>query len=174
MNYRRFICFAPIYIIGAIPFFAGDAACDGGLVNRLGWIQSTFPPIKFYTIKSSFPCVSFLYFSLMMALAIPYSIIGFFAAKEFYINHGSEITRGKSKLRFSSKFFATILIALTCAYFCLFINPGMQFEIAPVNRSRAALYLTGWWLSGLNAGALVGGACAMVEFLFIVLRKGRR
>jgi hypothetical protein len=68
----------------------------------------------------------------------------------------------------------SILIILSCAYFDFFVNPGMQLEIAPVNRSRVALYLVGWWLSGVNAGVLVGGVCAMVEFLFIFLRKGRR
>lgn len=137
------------------------------------WLQDIFPPIQFYSEKSDFYLMSLYYFS-MNALFFPYYfLLGFIFSHEHYIvQFDTEyISEHITKIKNWLKSIPGWIVLFAAAYFALFINPGMQFEILPVNQKESALVFAGWLLSVSQGGLLLGSFLSLMLMYFLAISK---
>jgi hypothetical protein len=122
-------------------------------------LGEVFPPIQAYIKKSEFSEITAFYFLVMWALS-----------PLFYIWHmrhlRNEVKFGTPVSTLTLIMFAipTILFFYGVVYFLLFINPGFDFNLLPINSSRLALGAFGW---------IFAGGCAFALLAFCVLFTGK-
>ncbi|WP_427501719.1 hypothetical protein ACQE3E_23900 (plasmid) [Methylomonas sp. MED-D] len=132
-------------------------------------LKAIFPPIEGYAIKSEFPQVSELYFSLMWALSPYYLFISILSIRR---NQGLIDWLPKTQFEVIKVFFTGVVLMSFLGYFCLFVNPGYDFNFLPINSSRFALSVTGYLFSGIAAAILLAVAyCLFEKIVFIAFRR---
>lgn len=126
-------------------------------------LKSIFYPIAGYVGKSKFPQVSECYFSFMFIVFPYYFFVVFHAAKK---NDGLINWNPTSWMERIKVFIVGVMLTSSLAYFALFINPGYDFNILPVNSSRLALGMSGYALSSPAAAYLLAIACCLLKKIF--------
>jgi len=122
-----------------------------------------FPMVDGYGQKSAFPGVSKLYFALILVIApiwvwrllVDASLA---ADREAFVRHLSE-----SRLRLLL-LIPFAIVQLLVGVFLLFFNPGIQFNVMPINDSRLALGVFGP-VYGIVPFVLMGGVLIYLRAL---------
>lgn len=124
-------------------------------------MSTIFPPIEYYALKSKFPQVSELYFSLMWV----FSPLHFYYLNADFRAQRFEWARKWKRIEFdvpyhgfkqyANRIFITVFLMPVLIIVGLFYNKGYDFNLLPINSSRTALGLFGFWFAGAGSFALL-------------------
>jgi hypothetical protein len=145
--------FAPFNVLTELPL----------LRRVVDTVAAIFPVIHNFGTRSSFSEVTELYFTCMILIA---PFWWWAAARDRYMK--ASVAAWHVRLRREKhvllRSLALAAISLPVAWFGLFINPGYDFKLLPVNSSRLALAVYGpifahspFWVLAI-AGVMVQGA----------------
>lgn len=122
-------------------------------------IDKIFPIVGNYSSRSKFSEVTALYFAFMMC-TWP---IWFWRQNKLLTSKDTLqelITKTPGENHLLLRSFIAVLIFLPLVIFMLFINPGYQFSLMPINESRIALAVFGpffaVWISSNVLASLIG------------------
>ena len=122
------------------------------------YVRQYVPLVSNYAKNSAFPEVTALYFSIVVFVMTPSFLWVSLATPGFVVNE-EKFSRLQERFgifhSLASWIMALGLMPLL-AYFCLVVNPGYDFNVMPINRSRIALAAFG----PLFAGGVAGGCIA--------------
>ena len=148
-----------IFALGAPEDLNFERYC---LFYSLGKI---FPVINFYAEKSAFPSVAKIYFSFAILL-MPLHFL--YAYKKLSTPTNDQWFRNLwfiSSRRVLIKQIILVVFMLYLLYFLLYINPGFDFKILPINSSRYALAIGGWiFLGGIQGVLMAWVLCNLMAF----------
>lgn len=133
----------------------------------LAFISALFPPISGYARNSSFPAVTQMYMAFAFLLM---PLHAWYAYKELSTPNSAPWFKNLWSLDSTWAFVkraCLVLVVSATVGFCLFINPGYDFNLMPLNSSRLALGLGGW----VVAGGIQGSCLAWVFCNLIVLTR---
>lgn len=122
--------FAPDNVLSVWPF----------LKSLTGPIDTVFPIVGNYASRSQFPEVTELYFAVMSIVAPLWAYRAWQNPRFMFNQQEFEKRVVRNGLPFI--IFAWFVVALffpLLALFGLFVNPGYDFNVMPINRSRLAL-----------------------------------
>lgn len=111
-------------------------------------LAKVFPPIEAYASKSSFPAATAVYMTLAFLL---FPVHFYFAFKELRTNTEESWHKRLWNVQSLGNVVQRLLLLIVGsvgAAFMLFINPGYDFNLLPLNTSRAALAWGGWLVTG--------------------------
>jgi hypothetical protein len=123
------------------------------------------PIVGRYANRSAFPEVSGLYFSVVLPIALCF----FWATiTNPQLVDRDRMARNRARFGIFYDMFAWLVAAglVLLAYFAVAINPGYDFGIMPINRSRMALAFFGPLFAGGLAGICLGAGLKLVQILF--------
>lgn len=137
-------------------------------------LATIFPPIAAYASKSAFPAATALYMAFAFLL---FPLHFFYALSELRTNNKERwferLWNIQSMRDMLSRFFLIPIVTLL-ALFGLFLNPGYDFNLLPLNSSRAALALGGWLIAGaIPAWCLSWVYCNLVVLIKHFLNGGK-
>lgn len=143
------------------------------LNSTMDWIVRNVPSICAYVEKSQFPEVSKAYFTLTFFVFLP-TLWLFLTEKDLLMGRllgfeGQWLVIQNDKIPAVRVIFA--LLFLSILLFFLFIQPGYQFGLMPLNNSRSSLAFLGGVVSWLAAFAFLGLLKNYLHY-FIRLIKG--
>lgn len=134
------------------------------LQTWVNYVEQYVPIVSNYAKRSAFPQVTAVYFSIVAILITPSFLWSALATPGFIINE-QKFTLLQEKFGVLHSL-ACWVIALglmpLLAYFCLMVNPGYDFNIMPINRSRNALALFGPLFAGGVAGGCIAASLKML------------
>lgn len=154
-----------LYLI-AIGFFIAIFSPENildqfpALQNMTHPMKSIFPPIAGYSKRSQFPQVSEFYFAYMWLLSPFYFWV---SLKLIRNDKGLKNWKPKNLGDKLKNIFTGVLLASSLSFFVLFINPGYDFNLLPINSSRLALGIAGVAFSGCAAAFMLAVAYAFLE-----------
>lgn len=135
--------------------------------KALNFIAYIFPPISNYAERSNFPAITQAYMAFTFLLFPLHTWFTYkelsTSSKEPWFNNLWEID---SSWAFIKRMVLAMLVGLI-VYFSLFVNPGYDFNLMPLNSSRAALGFGGWIVAG---GIQGGGMAWLVCNCFVFIR----
>ena len=171
MKLPYFIVERPVALLLSIGlFFALWASLDIGSsaywpTSTLAFISAVFPPISGYTQKSVFPDVTQAYMAVSFMLM------------PLHVWYGYKELSTPSKAPWFKNLWALdsywafiqratlVLLVFVVVLFTLFLNPGYDFNLMPLNTSRLALGLGGWIVAGgIQGVGLAWIYCNLVVF----------
>lgn len=122
------------------------------------YMEQYVPIVSNYAMRSVFPQVTALYFSVVVVVITPSVLWGALATPGFVVDEGKFARLQQRFGIFHSLACWVVALGLMpfLAYFCLFVNPGYDFNIMPINKYRIALAVFG----PLFAGGVAGGCIA--------------
>lgn len=129
------------------------------------FMSMAFRPVNSCVAESKFPQVSRLVLSFSWLFS---PMIGFFIIKEYIKNESNDSMRLKN-IKWGKKdqikaFCCIIIFALGCIW-VPFFNTCLEYSIAPINSSRFALGMVGWFLGGGFIGGLLAGIAIFLKKL---------
>jgi hypothetical protein len=134
------------------------------------FVASFVPIVANYAHRSPFPQVTGFYFSIVV---IPMALCFFWGAFKIP-NVVDEEKKKRIQARIGPLYYVfagfVALGMIFLAYFALAINPGYDFNLMPINRSRVALTLCGPLFAGGLAGICAGGGVNLAKTL--ILKRG--
>jgi len=157
---RNPIVVIPYLLSIALALLAPDDVLDRWSLLKawVTYVEQYVPIVSNYAKRSAFPQVTALYFSIVVLMMTPSFLWGVLATPGFVVNE-DKFSRLQERFGvFHSLISWVIALGLMplLAYFCLMVNPGYDFNIMPINRSKIALALFG----PLFAGGVAGGCIA--------------
>jgi hypothetical protein len=111
-------------------------------------LAKVFPPIEAYVSKSSFPAATSAYMALAFLLMPVHFYFSYMELKggveeSWHAKLWSIQSVGDVYRRL-----LLVIVVVALAIFALFLNPGYDFNLLPINTSRTALAWGGWLVSG--------------------------
>lgn len=152
--------------LGAIAiFFPSDANINSVdlFVNIMGNI---FPPILSYKQRSLFPDATALYFSLSFLLIPAHFALTLRTLNESSDDWAIRLRKIDTQGQLIYRFVMAVVVAMI-AIFCLFLNPGYDFNLLPINSNRYALALVGFLFAG-------GISAQLIAWVYVSLLSIRR
>ena len=118
-----------------------------------------------YPSRSAFPQVTGFYFSIVVPITLCFFWV---TIKIPRLVNEDRIKANRARLGFLYDVFAwfVALLLIFLAYFGLAVNPGYDFNLMPINRSRIALALFGPLFAGGLSGMCLGAGLRLSRFLF--------
>lgn len=132
-------------------------------------MKALFPPIGHYAEKSSFPQVSAVYFSVMWLFA-PLHFL--YLKRQLEAQEDLLRTDVRGWLGRIGQFAIGVVLLPLLGLFALFVNPGFDFNLLPVNSSRLALGVAGFIFAGAGGFALLAFGFVVGRRIFSRGRKG--
>ena len=125
-----------------------------------GWfdlVAQLVPIVGNYARRSAFPEVAGVYFSIVILMA-PCIFMAAMTTRGLVNEPAIRSLRVRRGLLYEVPAWLMVLLFLFLTYFCVAINPGYDYNLMPINRSRIALALFGpLFAGGLSAGCLAAG-----------------
>jgi hypothetical protein len=161
------IAFAP-----GVAEWAETNAVVSGLMSAL---ETVFFPIRGYTLRSNFPQVTRLYFSLFFLLSPVHFLMTLRELENSQESWALRLRNIQSLLQVGHRLLQ-IVLALSISMFGYFVNPGYDFNLLPINSSMGALALVGFlFAGGIASQALAYAGCnAKYVFHYLAKRSARR
>jgi hypothetical protein len=135
--------------------------------SALAFISALFPPISGYAGKSLFPGVTQMYMAFTFLLM---PLHAWYTYQELSTLNSEPWFKNLWSLDSTWAFVkrvGLVLVMSAIVLFCLFVNPGYDFNLMPLNSSRLALGLGGW----IVAGGLQGAGLAWIYCNLIVFAR---
>lgn len=146
--------FAPADILSAVPSLKAFA----NLVNNI------FPVVGNFASRSKFPQISELYFAFMMCFLPAWYLGSLTAIRILDADH--RIPDDQSSLSLIARLaLLAVMVFGAIATFC-FINPGYDFNLMPINRSRIALAVFGPVFAAGTSGYLLAALVYVTQKIF--------
>lgn len=158
---RNPIIAIPYLMSCALAFLLPDDALDrwSALKAWAAYIEQYVPIVANYAGQSAFPQVTAAYFLIVLAMTPAFFWVAL--TTPGFLVDSEKVNRLRNKFGVFYQVIAWIGVAflLFLAYFGVAINPGYDFNVMPINRSRIALALFGpLFAGGLTA---ICGAAAL-------------
>lgn len=149
--------------LALIAFYFPAEAAPGWLESFAKAIAAIFPPIEAYASKSEFSAATSTY---MVFAFLLFPLHLFYSFKELRTNDREvwfdRLWNIRSTKDLVGRLFL-IPLAILLAFFTLFVNPGYDFNLLPLNSSRAALAFGGWLVAGaIPAWCLSWSLCNVI------------
>lgn len=135
--------------------------------SAIAFISEIFPPISGYANRSAFPEVTKMYMAFTFMLM---PLHAWYSYKELTTSYDKPWFKNLWKLESNWAFVKRVFFVLVMCglvFFSLFVNPGYDFNLMPLNSSRTALGLGGW----IVAGGIQGSCIAWIYCNFIVIAR---
>lgn len=140
--------------------------------SALAFISAVFPPISGYTKNSAFPEVTQMYMAFTFLLM---PLHAWYTYQELSTPNSEPWFKNLWSLASTWAFITRVclvLVVVATTSFCLFINPGYDFNLMPLNSSRLALGMGGWIVAGGIQGACLAWVyCNLILFTRFLKRK---
>jgi hypothetical protein len=133
--------------------------------SKWSWAKAWFdlvaqfvPIVGNYARRSAFPEAAGLYFAIVVVLMAPCILMAAITTRGLFDEQAIRSVRVRRGLLYEVPAWLMALLFLFLAYFCVAINPGYDFNLMPINRSRIALALFGpLFAGGISAVCLAAG-----------------
>jgi len=168
---RNPIIAIPYLMSCALAFLLPDDALDrwSALKAWAAYIEQYVPILANYAGQSAFPQVTAAYFSIVLAMTPAFFWVALTTPGFLVDSEKLNRRRAEWGLFYELMAWMGVPLLLFLAYFGVAINPGYDFNVMPINRSRIALALFG----PLFAGGLTAiCAAAALKLGQTLLNKG--
>jgi len=159
----------PYALSVAFALFVPDDVLDrwSFLKTWVTYVEQYVPIVSNYAVRSVFPQVTALYFSIVVVVITPSVVWGALATPGFVVDEGKFAGLQQRFGIFHSLICWVIALGLMplLAYFCLIVNPGYDFNIMPINQYRIALAVFGPLFAGGAAGGCIAASLKMSHWL---------
>jgi hypothetical protein len=126
--------------------------------SKWSWAKAWFdlvaqfvPIVSNYAGRSAFPEAAGVYFSIVILMA-PCIFVAAMTTRGWFDEPAIRSVRARRGLLYEVPAWIMALVLVFLAYFAVVINPGYDFNLMPINRSRIALALFGpLFAGGLSA-----------------------
>jgi hypothetical protein len=127
-------------------------------------VAQLVPIVGNYAGRSAFPEAAGVYFSIVI-LAAPCIFVGALTTPGLFDEQAFRSVRARRGLLYEVFALLVVLLLLFLAYFGVAINPGYDYNLMPINRSRIALALFGPLFAGGISAVCLAASLKLSQLL---------